>query len=109
MGFSGSMFGGGGLAGGGATTDTLWKELAVADVTKVDGSYGFTHGAGQNGFTHRITIDTAADSIYFNTGMCSYLYIDTGISMTTLSAKRAMLVSVLMEFDFPASQEMIPQ
>ena len=101
MGFSGSMFGGGGLAGGGATTDTLWKSIANADVTLSQGNYTASHAAGQNGFTHRITIDTGADSAFFETAKCAYLYFDTGISMATLSNNLVTVISVLVEFNIP--------
>jgi|TARA_R100000081_G_C4815815_1_gene174955 hypothetical protein len=97
MGFSGSIFGGGGLAGG-ATTSTLWKSLGTSDMTLAAGNYTVSHAAGQNGFTHRITIDTGADSAYFATAQCAYLYFDTGISMATLSANKATVVSILIEF-----------
>ena len=78
-----------------------WKEIANSDVTLSQGNYTASHAAGQNGFTHRITIDTGADSAFFDTTKCAYLYFDTGITMATLSANRATVISVLIEFDIP--------
>jgi len=78
-----------------------WKELAVSDMAKNDGNYTFSHEAGSNGFTHRITIDTGADSAFFETAKCAFLYFDTGISMATLSNNLATVISVLLEFDIP--------
>jgi len=83
--------GGGGAVGG-------WKTLQFGDVTKENGSYTMTHEAGQNGFAHRITIDPGANSQYLDITKCAWLYYDTGISMATLSTKKAVTVSVLAEF-----------
>ena len=78
-----------------------WKEIANSDVTLSQGNYTASHAAGQNGFTHRITIDTGADSAFFETAKCAYLYFDTGITMATLSDNLATVISVLLEFDIP--------
>jgi hypothetical protein len=80
---------------------SAWQEIANSDVTLSQGNYTASHAAGQNGFTHRITIDTGADSAFFETAKCAYLYFDTGITMATLSNNLATVISVLLEFDIP--------
>ena len=93
--------GGGTTASAAPDSGSAWVEIPFADMAKNDGNYGVTHAAGQNGFSHRITIDTAADSAFFETAKCAYLYYDTGISMATLSNNLATVISVLLEFDIP--------
>lgn len=86
--------GGGGAVGG-------WKTLQFGDVTKENGNYTMTHEAGQNGFTHRITIDAGANCQYLDITKAAWLYYDTGISMATLSGKKATTISILAEFSIP--------
>jgi hypothetical protein len=93
--------GGGTTAAATPDSGSAWVEIPFADMTKTDGNYTVTHAAGQNGFSHRITIDTGADSAFFETAKCAFLYFDTGISMATLSNNLATVISVLLEFNIP--------
>ena len=101
MGFSGSMFGGGGLAGGAAATGG-WVFPTSSDLTLNQGSYGMTLGAGQNGFANRITIDIAANSNYFDRSTMGSVFIDTGKTIQNLIDANATACSVMMKLSSTA-------
>ncbi len=84
-----------------------WKELAVSDMATAAGGYSLTHGAGSNGFTQRVTIDNAADSNYLQTSVMSFIYYDTGLSMSALGDFKAVSLSILLEFNIAPGDALI--
>ena len=84
-----------------------WKALVDTDLSSDSGSYGFTLAAGQNGFGNRITIDRAASSAWLDRSVCAFVYYDTGISLTELQNDKALVVSVLLEFDIPSTSPIL--
>lgn len=95
-------------AGSGGNVDA-WVTTQSSDVSTDAGDYGFTHAVGQNGFGHRITIDTSADTgtVYLDRTKCAWIYVDTGISLTELRSNKALVVSVLLEFDIPSTSPIL--
>ena len=87
--------GGGGATGG-------WQTTTHGDLTLNQGSYGMTYAAGQNGFAHRITIDTAASSRYFDRSVMGYLYLDLQKTVTQLRDAFATNVSILIKCSITA-------
>ena len=84
-----------------------WKALVDTDLSSDSGSYGFTLAPGQNGFGNRITIDRAASSAWLDRSVCAFVYYDTGISLTELQNDKALVVSVLLEFDIPSTSPIL--
>ena len=92
---------------GGGGGQSAWTELQVSDMATVAGGYSLTHGAGSGGFTQRVTIDNAADSNYLQPSVTSFIYYDTGLSMSDLGDKKAVSLSILLEFNIAPGDALI--
>ena len=86
---------------------SAWNELQHTDMAIHTGGYGVTIGAGSNGFSQRMTIDAAADSGYFQTSVCSFVYYDTGISMASLADKKVVTLSLVLEFNIAVGDALV--
>lgn len=103
-----AFFGGGGaLEGGGASGG--WIELKATDVTLAAGNYTASHANGDtgSGFEHKLTIDDSASSYYCDRRECAFLYYDTGLSISDLRAKSVRTLSVLIEFNIAAGDDIV--
>tara|TARA_R100001510_G_C7656486_1_gene216544 strand:- start:6545 stop:7387 length:843 start_codon:yes stop_codon:yes gene_type:complete len=86
---------------------SAWNELQHTDMAIHTGGYGVSIAAGSNGFSQRMTIDGAADSSYFKTSVCSFVYYDTGISLASLADKKVVTLSLVMEFNIAVGDALV--
>lgn len=86
-------------AGGGGGDVAAWKTTAFGDLSVDSGSYGVTYSAGQNGFAHRVVIDTAADSSpsYFNKTQMAFISLDTGKTVSNLLSLNGAVCSIIIK------------
>ena len=100
MGFNGSFFGG--FGGGAASSDPAYTNLALADLTKMNGSYTLTHSAGSaSGFNNRISMAStdSVDHAHLTWDGSGAVYYDTGVAFSTLASEKGFEASLLLELD----------
>ena len=101
MGFSGSMFGGGGLAGAAASSDPVYTNVDFADTVKVDNDYTLTHTASSvSGFKHNLSMAVSSNNhSYLNWANSGAVYYDSGVALSTLAGEKGFEASLLIEFN----------
>ncbi len=107
MGFSGSIFGGGGLAGAAASSDPVYTNVAFADSVKINGEYTLTHTASSvAGFNHNLSMASTtasdADLDYLDWDGSGAVYFDTGVALSTLAGEKGFEASLILEFNASA-------
>tara|TARA_R100001443_G_C3345344_1_gene175476 strand:- start:680 stop:1549 length:870 start_codon:yes stop_codon:yes gene_type:complete len=102
MGFSASIFGGGGLAGAAASSDPVYTNVDFADTVKVDNDYTLTHTASSvSGFKHNLSMasSTSNNHSYLNWANSGAVYFDSGVALSTLAGEKGFEASLLIEFN----------